>query len=520
MAADPLRLTAPAIGLYAITSVIAVLTTAEAGLEARVPIALAVTGVAVVAAFAFAPRVRGLISLVAVATIVGALRGSVLVIALDRLDADAGPELPRIASSTFSAIVWLVAVVLVLAGRDRYRAAYAAAVRQLAEARAAESLDALPEVRRLKRAAGSAAARTSEGPTAEALREAARALRAEIEEGIRPLSHRIWFSARSLEPHTRLSGVVPDAATAFTVPVAPVVAVWGAASLLGAPGMYGARAGIVGAVASTACLWGALLASRALMERPRGRWCGPVLIAACAVVPIVCAHAIGTMLGFPLDSAGALRTYLLGPLALAFLILAAASVRLSIADRGTVLAIARARAVPSSWPRDLSAYLHNSLQSEVTSLAMQFDGARPGSREAQVAVERLAALASRSIADDFRLQRSVPLDRLREAAAAWRAIADVRVVVDPAVDDADPRLPEAVQAAQEMTSNAIRHGRARSVEVRLSAHHGRLVLEVASDATVAPQPGTGLGSAWLARAAFEGPAVALEHGRTVVRVAW
>ena len=43
--------------------------------------------------------------------------------------------------------------------------------------------------------------------------------------------------------------------------------------------------------------------------------------------------------------------------------------------------------------------------------------------EAQAAVERLAALASRSIADDFRAERESPLERMQTGAVAWRGIA-------------------------------------------------------------------------------------------------
>lgn len=515
-----LRLSFETIALYALTSLVAVLSTAQLAFGNRLAVAIITTLAAVAVASTLRGFVRGLGALVLVSIAVGAVRGAVLVTVLSWFGEAERPDLMRVLNSTISAVIWLTAIALAFAGRDDYRQRYAAAVRQVATARAVEGIDALPEVIELKSALGTAVVSTGSAPTQGDLREAAAVLRGEIEDRVRPLSHRIWFSAGSLQPHARIGRLVRDAVFAFTVPIWPVAMVWVLSSFIGAPVIYGSTQGFVSAAACGVLLLMFLLIARRVRSRTRDEWIGAALIVLCSVAPVLGTVCIARALGFVELGSSAMATFLLVPVAIGALLVAGASIVLANADRVQILHIVEnRRRAQDPWPsREVSSYLHNSLQSELAGLALQLDRAEPGSPEAQAAVERLAALASRSIADDFRAQRDTPLERLAAGAAAWRGLAAVHLDVDDSVTASDERLPVIVQAVEEITSNAIRHGGARTVRIRVTSDDVHLQIEVLSDGRYAPSAGTGIGERWLASVASMPMSIRPSADGTLVRL--
>lgn len=514
--ATPMSLTGSSIGLYAITSVLAVLATAELDLWSRGVAAVSATGTAVAIGFVMRGRVATLASLAVAALIVGAARGAVLVWVLAVLG-DPSPNDMRIVSSMVSALIWLVAITTVLRGREGYRRQYAAAVEQIAEAQAGQRLAALPEVTSMQATLDAIARSAAPALDEAALRAAAQVLRDEVEQGLRPLSHRIWFSAGASEPHARLLPLVRDALATLPVPITPVLVVWTLSALIGAPALYGALRGTMSVLLSAIVLAGMLLLTRRLLHRWPDARLGAVLLTACAIVPVLLPDVVLGVWGGESVRPSAASTFVLAPLAIGALVLAAAATSLATADREEILRIAEARAGEALAAQEMSAYLHNSLQSQLSALALQLDRAQPGSADAQIAVERLAALASRSIADDFRAQRERPIDRLHDAAQAWRGIAEVTVMVADDVDPVHPRLTLAVQAVEEITSNAIRHGSATRIDVDVRQSQGDLVIEVASNGVIAAVP-PGMGSGWLAGISRSGPAWERGPAGAVLRV--
>lgn len=516
----PLQLSGETIALYALTSLLAVLSTAQLDIGNRLAVAIITTLAAVAVASMLRAFVRRLSALVLVAIAVGAVRGAVLVTVLSWFGEAERPDLVRVFNSTISAVIWLTVIALAFAGRDDYRRQYAAAVRQIATSRAAEGIDALPEVIELKSVLGAAADSTGSAPTHRELREAAAILRSEIEDRVRPLSHRIWFSAGSFQPHARIGRLLRDAVFAFAVPVWPVVAVWTLSSLIGAPVIYGSTQGLLSAATCGVLLLILLLIARAMRRRVRGEWIGAALLVLCSVLPVLGTVGVARALGFVESNGASMATFLLVPVAIGALLVAGASIVLANADRAQILRIVEYRAhALGPWPsREVSSYLHNSLQSELAGLALQLDRAEPGSPEAQAAVERLASLASRSIADDFRAQRETPLERLAAGAAAWRGLAAVHLEVADSVRAFDERLPVIVQAVEEITSNAIRHGGARTVRIRVTSENARQQIEVWSDGEYAPSAGSGIGEQWLASVASMPVAIRPSADGTLVRL--
>lgn len=513
------RVTPMVIGLYSITSVIAVLGTfgrSGPSVHSLLGVATAVTVVAAVVAVSVEPLLRRLglrqsLAFLLTAALAGLMRGLALNQGLQVIGVDSQvPEWSRVLNSIVSVMVWMTIVALFDASREQYRRRYAALMLQAMQATAAldSGLDEHPDVVRLKRTITQALEGDSQAtmPTAdiESARIAA-ALRLEIESSLRPLSHRIWFSAQEEEPRARVGQLIRDALEGLTVPIASVVGVWFLGGLGGAASLFGFARGMASVVISTGilllCLWGA----RMVVRRRRALQ-GAILLVLCSVLPIVATDQLLKWLGYATVLSTPIVIFLI--VALATLILGGAAIALAAADRRVILSFVESRVNAFATnareglrgaPTELSSFLHNSLQAELHGLALQLDSAsRLGdAAQARAALERLGALANRSLSEDFRSFRESPRLRLDRISEAWSGIADLGIHVSDAIEATDPRLAIAVRATEELIANAVRHGGATQVAVRFEmTDEGDLAVDLESDGVLV-MGSPGMGEGWL-----------------------
>lgn len=462
----------------------------------------------------------------AIALAAGAVRAVVLLGLSSSWIALSAQEVATIlASSCLSAVVWLGLPGMLVAGQDRYRAHYRALVagrRAAADVRN-DDWDGHPEVSRLKSAIRLATPPADAQPSPEELARASAAIRAQIEETLRPLSHRLWFGAHGEEPHVRWSQVIRDAVSSCTVPVVPVTLLWLGAAVFGGSPLLGASRGLASAVISTLLLLACLALATRVLQRHPGLLRGLLALAMLAVVPIMGTDAILRAAGVP-----SMLTWSsgLGPLlvlALGSLLLLSAAVSLAWADRRTVLdVVAHQRMggqVPAVAPAHVSEYLHNTLQSQLTGLAMQLDAAaaQQDAAQARTALERIHALINRSIAEEMATATERPAERAGRVAMAWQGICSVDVRIDPGVTPGRP-LADAISAAEELIANAVRHGRATQVRILVAPDPAGIALTCWSNSQAALGSGPGLGTQLLASVAAAGVDVVASSGGTTVRL--
>lgn len=484
------------IGVYALTSFIGALaipmgTPAQLVLAALLATAVAAGGTAIAA-----PLAKRTSTVLISAVIIGLVRGLSLLACAVWFGAPI--DSLTLVSSVISAVIWIGGTALIVGNHRRYEARFANLVRAAAALRAPETLSQLDEVAAVQDSIAKAAANADPNDAA-ALRAASLVIRQQIDESLRPLSHRIWFDARRAAPRVRIGRLVLDAAMLLPVPVWTTIGVWCASSFVGAIHMYGAERGII-SLLLTAIVLAAMLppATRLARRYPRW-WLGPLILVACAVLPVLVASIVVTQANFSTTQIPEAITFIFVPIALGSLMLVTASIALSFTDQEEVLAgiASRAAATAGDANSAVSAYLHNSLQSELTGLAMQLENAAPGSPEAQIAIERMAALANRSIADEFRDLQLGPRERLARVSQAWAGIADIGISIDPDIDNDEPQLSVVVQIAEELIANAVRHAGATWVEVTVAPGDTCLVVEARSNGQRAAVRGQGMGTDWL-----------------------
>ena len=518
-----LRITPLVLGLYSITSIVAVLGSFGSSHADPVEIflmSLAVTLVAVIVAYTAqrllgAARINSLASFVGAVAAAGILRGLALLIALEVIGVESSvPAGVRILNSLTSTIVWMTLIGLFDASREQYRRRYAALMAQasMVAPNVDPGLDEHPDMQRLKsRITGFT--QMTDPPLAQSVQVAA-AIRSEIETSLRPLSHRIWFSAERTEPRTRIAQLARDALVSLPLPVAPVTLVWLAGGIAGATSLFGPVRGSISIAISTVTLLVCLTLGSRVMRVGRP-WMGPIVLVACSVIPVALTDLLIRRLGYPAVFGTSVTVFLM--FALGTLILAGSAISLAAADRAVILTLVESRVTEiraevreglHGSPSELSAFIHNSLQAELHGLALQLDEAsRSGDDEqARQALERLGALANRSLSEDFRSFRESPLDRLSRVTEAWAGISRLSVAVAEEVPLEDPRLATAVRALEELIANAIRHGGARTVSARIEVSvSGNLVVFLESDG-VLTETFAGMGEGWL-KAVSQSPVV-------------
>lgn len=154
----------------------------------------------------------------------------------------------------------------------------------------------------------------------------------------------------------------------------------------------------------------------------------------------------------------------------------------------------------------LGRFLHGAVQASLTSTALLIESRLSAGEDpsdiAAAACVRLSDLLD-SMADlgaDHGSKTSVT-DVLGRIGAVWSRLADISVTVDAAAEEAclldDDAAETVVEIAREGITNAIRHGGADQVTVRVSADRTELCLVVRDNGRWRPSSDTGLGTALL-----------------------
>lgn len=463
-------------------------------------------------------RKRGVLRFVIVGVGTGAVRAVGLLSVASALGVapPAGAAL-LIVNSIVSAIVWLGLGGLIVSSRDAYRARYAELLARGARVNRdgypLMDWDSLPDVQRMKSTLHSVVLSTVGQPSAEELARASAALREEIESNLRPLSRRLWFGDPEEVPHVRWTYTLRDAVAGFTVPVVPITVLWLVGSVVGGASLLGPLRGVLAAVLSAIVLAVMLGFWRRVVGRRPGVLTGSAAVVTSAFAPILIADATLRALGFESSLLWTNGLLVLLPTALLGILLAGAAIALADADRMTVLAVAgqrpRGDVVRGIDTGEASTYVHNSLQSELTGIAMQLEAAARSSdgAAARSALERAQSLLGRSINEDFASFQEDPIARADRVSRAWTGICSVTVRVAPEAH-ADPRLALAVRSGEELISNAVRHSGAQRVHLDISRVGASLEVTCDSDTVGDPHGAPGLGAHLLAATSTSGVSTA------------
>ena len=496
-----IRVTNLVVWVYAAISFGAAFVTSETPIRERLIISGGVTVLSIALILVMRRFGRSIFTIAAIALFVGLIRGLVLVVAVAVVNGVFEPMFVlRIASSALSAVIWIVGISWVVANLAGYRQRYLDLVGQVSQHRASRDLDENADLAAMKLNLAGAVTPGDTNPTDIALRRAAQIIRWEVEHRVRPLSHRVWFTPDAQPPRVRVVALVIDAIKEFPVPVLPVTLLWLFAALVGAPVIFGLQQGIASAVVSSLLLALSLVLGREAARTWHTRWIGPSALVLSVAVPIAGAIFLVPFLPTEYSDASVFVLFVFVPFALAALIITASAIALAQSDRTEILRIVETRLQepePFSNPA-VSSYLHNTVQSELTGLALQLERAEVGSTQAHEAWERLVAIAGRSIESDFQQRQGSVQERVHRIEAAWRGIAEITCEMEPDILHADPRMLVVVQAISEITTNAVRHGGADRIDFQVRTESEYVTLLARTNAALTEPAAPGVGGRWLA----------------------
>jgi hypothetical protein len=459
----------------------------------------------------------------------GAVRGLVLGILIDLLAMPLAPEATLVLRSVNSAIVcclWLGLIGLFIRAGEDYRAQYRTLLARAVSLYRAEvdrSIDVEPELVEHWSSVQTAMRETRSriqmrlgdenvAPTGADLAAAAAVVSEAVSLDVRPTSHGLWFTQAQTPPRLRPGALIWDALSDWRLPLRDIavvlIAIAFVGSIIRAGLVIGAGFATLYVIFSLALLW---VSNRLARQFP-----GPLVgIATVLILPwvlLLIAIAIGQgILNVQADNGGAaVAAVTTSIVAFGGLLLSRVSGERRILlealqariDHSLVVLLARQESRRES-EQELGVFLHHSIQSELSALALQL-GVAANSADAQLRVDARAAALERLI----RIQETTPPwstpqpgpDRIHEVVMSWEGIASIDVSL-PLVDEGRPNQWKLVsQAVEESIANSIRAGHADRIRITVTAGAGTLLLEVADNGHESAEHAhrePGLGTAWL-----------------------
>lgn len=171
--------------------------------------------------------------------------------------------------------------------------------------------------------------------------------------------------------------------------------------------------------------------------------------------------------------------------------------------------------------KDVAAFLHNSVQSELLALSFHFEelAKDPQSAQSKAALEKLSSSLSSQISQNFANFNEKPHERLLALKTAWQGIVVVEFRSDIATLSDFPNAHAVVQIIEEAITNAVRAANATQIMIswsRYGSDHLRLLIIDNGQAKYTGQ--AGFGTRWLDEIAYGRWTRKEIGGRTVLEV--
>lgn len=149
--------------------------------------------------------------------------------------------------------------------------------------------------------------------------------------------------------------------------------------------------------------------------------------------------------------------------------------------------------------RHLASYLHNSFQSELLALSGQMAAVAISGDKLETAsvLQRVAAVASRSLSDDLSTLNERPLERLSSVISSWNNLLEIRIDIPHAFMQTHLNKVVFVQTVEELASNAFRHDKASTLWITAEPGEVGTKLLFQSNGQEPITQSKGMGDSWL-----------------------
>lgn len=168
--------------------------------------------------------------------------------------------------------------------------------------------------------------------------------------------------------------------------------------------------------------------------------------------------------------------------------------------------------------RHLASYLHNSFQSELLALSGQMAAVAISGDKAETAsvLQRVAAVASRSLSEDLSKLNERPLERLTTVVNSWGNLLEIKIDISQSFMQEHLNRVVFVQTVEELASNAYRHD--KSSLLWISAEPGevgiKLIFQSNGQAPIVQSKG--MGASWVNQVSLTPYMIAKNRTGTII----
>lgn len=414
---------------------------------------------------------------------VGIFRGIGMYYLGNVLAIDSGLSLVnRIVVSWSSTVFWLVLLAYLVNSHREYQANYRLLLSQALINKSAEisEVDLKAQLHQVETSLKSIELNpTAQSDQAKWLIKVADEVKAQINDLIRPMSHRLWLTSVTEYPRIRIKKLIADSILQLNFPLKVFLSLIVVIALFN----YTTFMPITEAITRTIIVVGSIAVITNLFNRLAKRSLTTSLIelATLTFIPILLGDIFYSYSHFSIDKPISLVVYLITP----FVAVSLSIIALVKQDQVNLIdSIANKLDQFSSagyQSKQVASYLHNSLQSELLAISKQLEQVAVSEDEtrSKEILEQLGALINRSISEDFQNFYASPSQRLQQVIENWRGILTIEITGIEKIAELPAKAVIAVQLIEELASNAVKHSQATQLKISVNIVNHNLVLTVA-----------------------------------------
>lgn len=451
---------------------------------------------------------------ISILLITGISRGLIMFIMFDALGYQNSASLSgRISNSIWNISIWIGFGSIFIESKRRFVRSYRAALTQILVLKLRSNsmsqsgysyiADQILQMQlRLKGAVEQNTSASEDSGPGQALADA---LRRELQEELKPLSQQLWVKSAYDPPSLHFASVLMTSVTQLTFRFHLVASIYAGSSLLNTIFLVEPRVSLAYASLIYLMFYIVNKVREILIRQFEGQkeLINLLFVALVGFIVLIGSTFIFALMGLiALYSAAAL----IAP-TLSALIVAASFIELAFSDRKTLIEIlSRESKIENEQFLDkvhrgnAASFLHNSLQSELTALALQLDAVikNPEAHQSKIVMEKVESFISRSRNEDFMNFLETPEIRLKRILNSWEGIAKIEVSMDENIYDDPARASLMVQLIQESVANAIRSGRANEISISGEFSGDSIRITVSDNGKAStPKGKRGIGSEWI-----------------------
>lgn len=355
------------------------------------------------------------------------------------------------------------------------------------------------------------------------LLEASRAIQTQINEFLRPLSHRLWVNGMGQVKHRSLLGILKDAienldfSFRYILAYQFIIGGYGISLVIGfKSSLYVTTIG----TATSVFLMQIFFYLRKRTSKNRFQL-GLYFLILEGLLPVFIPLAVRNPLN---ATASAVAGLLVSP-TIPFLILLVSAYRLINQDRE--LAIGAATSVgyrvaslasegrPFGSGVELAEYLHNSLQSELFGISKHLEAASRGipGKDSNSALLALETALNRDY-QDISANNIGGVMRIQKLISSWQGIAEINIKGLSNLEEGSSLCHRTARILEEMITNTIRYGEADVIEIELAKDLNHLQIQLTHNGKGEVSKKSGLGSVLIAQQSLGELNISTHSGKT------